>query len=120
MHKGSRKLALASGVLSIVSVVAPSAIGQAAQSNQQTPEKEKMTAPQTVTIDGKVSAVYETSITVVDADKAEKTIMIDTNTKVTKAGKAATAADIKANDQIVVVASKGEGDALKAVSIKIT
>ena len=120
MHKSSRKLTVASGVLSIVSLVAPLAIGQDAQPKQQTPEKEKMTAPQTVTIDGKVSAVSETSITVVDSNKAEKTIMIDSNTKVTKAGKAATPADIKADDKIVVVASKGEGDALKAVSIKVS
>jgi predicted RNA-binding protein len=117
MRKISRTLTLASGLLSIVSLVTPTVIGQ--QSQQKQKPSEEQTAAQTVTLDGKVSAVSETSVTVVDASKAEKTITIDTNTKVTKAGKPATPGDIKANDKVVVVAIKGEGDALTAVSIKI-
>ena len=118
MHKTSRTLTLASGLLSIVSLATPAVIGQDSKQKQQKPSEEQ-TAAQTVTVDGKVSAVSETSVTIVDAKKAEKTIMIDTNTKVIKAGKAATPADIKADDMVVVVAIKGEGDALTAVSIKV-
>jgi sorbitol-specific phosphotransferase system component IIBC len=117
MRKISRTLTLASGLLSIVSLVTPTVIAQ--ESQQKPKPSEEQTAAQTVTVDGQVSAVSETSVTIVDAKKAEKTIMIDTNTKVTKAGKAATPADIKENDKVVVVAVKGEGDAWTAVSIKV-
>jgi hypothetical protein len=108
---------LASGLLAIVSLATPAVIGQ--DSKQKQKPSEEQTAAQTVTVDGTVSAVSETSVTVVDATKAETTITIDTKTKVTKSGKAATPADIKANDKVVVVATKGEGDALTAVSIKV-
>ena len=74
---------------------------------------------QTVTIKGNVSNVSDTSITIVDSNKAEMTIAIDANTKITKSAKAAKATDIKANDAVEVVASKGEGDALTAVTIKV-
>jgi len=74
---------------------------------------------QTVTIKGNVSNVSDTSITNVDSNKAEMTIAIDANTKITKSAKAAKATDIKANDAVEVVASKGEGDALTAVTIKV-
>jgi hypothetical protein len=117
MRKISRTLTLASGLLSIVSLATPAVIGQGSQEKQK--PSEEQTAAQTVTVDGTVSAVSETSVTIVDATKAEKTIAIDTKTKVTKSGKAATLADIKANDKVVVVAIKGEGDALTAVSIKV-
>jgi predicted RNA-binding protein len=80
--------------------------------------QEKAAKP--VTINGTVSAVSETSVTVVDTNKAEQIITIDAKTKITKGGKAATAADIKANDAVVVVANKGEGDVLTAVSIKVS
>jgi hypothetical protein len=119
MHK-TRTLTLASVLLAIVGLAAPIAIGQATQSKQQNSlaPAQEMSA-KTVTVDGKVSAVSDTSVTIVDAKKVEKTIAIDANTKVIKAGKAATPADIKANDSVIVVATKGEGDALTAVSIKV-
>jgi hypothetical protein len=93
-------------------------ISQSEQPRTQNAEPATQTTDQTVTIDGKVSAVSETSVTVVDAKKAEKTIVIDANTKIMKSGKAATAADIKAEDSVVVVA-KANGDALTAISINI-
>lgn len=75
---------------------------------------------QTITINGKVKAVTELTLTVVDDQKAEHTIGLAAKTKITKAGKDATAADIKADDSVVVVASKGEGNALTAVTITVT
>src|SRR5262245_27408380 len=97
--------------LSIAGFTTPMAMGYGSATQQ--------TAAQTVTIDGKVSSASDTSVIVVDASKAEKTITIDTNTKITKGGKPATAADLKANDKVVVVAIKGDGDALTAVTIKV-
>jgi len=75
---------------------------------------------QTVTITGKVTQVSDSSLTVVDDQKAEHTITLAEKTKITKAGKSAKAADIKADDSVVVVAQKGEGDAWTAVSVKVS
>jgi uncharacterized protein DUF5666 len=104
-----RTLILGLGLIAIVSFVALTAIGQ-----------DSMKAPKTVTITGKVSAVDGSTLTVVDDQKASQIITIDAKTKVSKGGKDATAADIKADDAVVVVASKGADNALTAVTIKIT
>jgi hypothetical protein len=76
------------------------------------------TMAETVTITGKVKAVDGSTLTILDDQKAEHSITLDPATKITRAGKDATAADIKANDSVVVIANKGEGGALTAVSIK--
>jgi hypothetical protein len=115
MSKISRILTFSFGLLVIATLVAPITLGQ----EKKSPETSAAQQPQTVTITGKVSAISATSVTVVDDKKAEQVIAIDTNTKVMKGGKEATAADIKANDAVTVVAAKGEGDALTAVTIKL-
>ena len=74
---------------------------------------------QTVTINGKVKMVSETALTVVDDQKAEVIVSLDAKTKITKGGKAATAADIKADDTVTVVATKGEGDTLTAKTVTV-
>jgi hypothetical protein len=104
-------------VLATLLMISPG-IGQQTQSQEKKQDPGAQTPAQTVTIDGKVSAVSEGSVTIVDAAKAEKVVAIDANTKITKGGKEATAADIKAEDSVVVVA-KAEGEALTAISIKI-
>ena len=76
-------------------------------------------AAQTVTINGTVKAVAASTLTVVDDQKAEYNIGLDATTKITRAGKAATAADLKADDSVVVVATKGEGGALIAVRVAV-
>lgn len=116
MQKTSRILALCFGALLLVSLVVPVSMGRTARLSMLAPQE---MAAKSITINGTVSAVSETSVTVLDAKKVEQTITIDTSTKITKGDKAATAADIKANDSVVVVANKGEGDALTAVSIKV-
>lgn len=121
MQKTSRILVISFGALLLVSLVVPVSTGSPVTRLSvlatQEPVKEK--APKPITINGTVAAVSETSVTVLDDKKVEQTITIDANTKITKGGKAATAADIKANDSVEVVASKGEGSALTAVSIKV-
>jgi hypothetical protein len=72
-----------------------------------------------VTINGKVKAATSSSITIVDDQNAEQTIAVDNKTKVTKAGKAATAADIKADDMVIIVANKGADNKWTATSITI-
>jgi hypothetical protein len=77
------------------------------------------TMAETVTITGKVKSIDGSTLTVLDAQKTELSINFDPATTVTRAGKDATPVDIKTNDSVVVVANKGEGGALTAVSIKV-
>jgi len=115
MVRISRTLKLGFGLIAILSFLALQAMGQTQQKPAPAPEKPK----DTVTINGKVSAITDTSLTIVDDQKASHTIAIDANTKISKAGKEAKAADIKADDVVVVEARKGEGDAMTAVSITV-
>lgn len=97
----------------------------AAQDTKNPPGKQPpMTPPvmmeQTTTISGRVTVATDGSITVVDDQKNEHSIGVTADTKVTKAGKAATLTDIKAGDSVIVVANKGEGAALVAVSVSAT
>jgi methionine-rich copper-binding protein CopC len=117
MEKTSRILVLSLGALLLISLVVPVSIAHPVTRSSEQAQQEP--APKPITINGTVSTVSETSLTVLDAKKVEQTITIDANTKITKGGKAATATDIKANDSVVVVAQKGEGTALTAVSIKV-
>jgi hypothetical protein len=118
MQTSSRILSLSFGALLLVSLVVPVSMGRPVTRLSVLAPQDM--AAKSITINGTVSAVSDTSVTVVDAKKVEQTITIDANTKITKGGKAATAADIKANDSVVVVASKGEGTGLTAVSIKVS
>lgn len=81
---------------------------------QQPPDK---VSPQTVTINGKVASVSDTSLTVVDGQKNEQSVSVGPNTKVTKGGKDVTVAELKADDSVVVVATKDESNNLTAVTI---
>lgn len=72
---------------------------------------------ETVTINGKVASVSDTSLTVVDGQKAEQTVSLGPNTKVTKGGKDVAVAELKADDSVVVVATKDENNKLTAVMI---
>jgi hypothetical protein len=114
----SAKLVMLSiGFVFVVSLVVPTAIAQSTQINQATNVQDPA---QTVTINGKVSAVSASTVTVVDAQKAEHLVVLDAKTMITKAGKAITPAEIKAEDLVAVVASKGEGDSLVAKTITIS
>ena len=94
-----------------------------AKQEQTTPAKETKKKEQkadTTTINGTVSAVTDSAITIVDSEKAEHTVAITGDTKVTKAGKDATLADVKANDVVAIEAKKGEGDTWTALKISVT
>ena len=83
-------------------------------------KKQEQKTPDTITITGTVSAVTDSSLTVVDSEKAEHIIAITSNTKVSKAGKDAALADVKADDNVVVEAKKGSGDTWTAVKILVS
>ena len=89
---------------------------------EQTPpakEKKEQKADTTV-INGTVSAVTDSTVTIVDSEKAEHTLAVTSETKVTKAGKDATLADVKANDVVAIEAKKGEGNTWTALKIAVT
>jgi uncharacterized protein DUF5666 len=84
----------------------------------QDPQKKEQT--KTTTINGTVSAVSDSTVTIVDSEKAEHTVAVTAETKVTKGGKDATLKDVKANDVVAIEATKGEGNSWKALSISVT
>ncbi|HEY6121208.1 MAG TPA: DUF5666 domain-containing protein [Pyrinomonadaceae bacterium] len=94
-----------------------------AKQDQTMPAKEAQKKEQkakTVTISGTVSAVTDSTLTIVDSEKAEHTIALTSETKVTKAGKDAAIADLKANDLVTIEARKGDGDTWTAVTISVS
>ena len=82
------------------------------------PKKEQKT--KTTMLNGTVSAVTDSALTIIDSDKAEHTLAVTSETKVTKGGKDATLADVKANDVVAVEAEKGEGDTWTALRISVS
>ncbi|MCM3900114.1 MAG: hypothetical protein ND866_00250 [Pyrinomonadaceae bacterium] len=108
------------GLAFTASVIATPTMGQKSEVRQahSFASTQEMMAKK-VTINGTVKSVTESTLTIVDSEKAEQTISLDAKTKITKAGKAATAADIKADDSVVIVANKGEGT-LTAVTITVS
>src|SRR6185295_12800795 len=108
MTKLSRALGAAMlclGLLLSGSVIAKQDPAAPAKDSQKKAEKQ-----QTSTINGTVSAVTDAAVTIVDSAKAEHTVAVTSETKVTKSGKGkdATLADVKANDAVTVEAQKGE------------
>lgn len=83
------------------------------------PAKEKKTQKKTTMINGTVSAVTDSALTIVDSQKAEHVLAVTSETKVTKGGKDAVLADVKANDVVTIEATKGEGDTWTALRISV-
>lgn len=91
-----------------------------AKQEQAMPAKEKPKKEKTATLNGTVSAVTDSALTIVNSQKAELTLAVTSETKVTKAGKDAVLADVKANDVVTVEARKGEGDTWTALKISVS
>lgn len=84
------------------------------------PQQKEQEQAETKTISGTVSAITDSAITIVDTQKAEHTVAITGETKVTKAGKDAALADVKANDEVTVEAKKGADDGWTALKITVS
>jgi Domain of unknown function (DUF5666) len=104
------------GLLSATAIVTAQDPSKPAQDPQKKEEKQA----ETKTISGTVSAITDSAITIVDSEKAEHTVAITGKTKVTKAGKDAALADVKANDVVTVDVKKDTGDAWTALKIAVT
>jgi len=105
---------LSLGLLSSAGVMAKQAQEMPAKDMQKKEQKTK------ATIAGTVSAVTDSAVTIVDNQKAEHTLAVTADTKVTKDGKDATLADVKANDVVTIEARKGEGDTWTALKISVS
>jgi len=81
------------------------------------PKKEQKT--KTTTLNGTVSAVTDSALTIVDSQKAEHTLAVTSDTKVTKGGKDAVLADVKANDVVTIEAQKGDDGTWTALKISV-
>jgi len=103
------------GLLSLASV-AFAKQDPAMPAKDQPKKQQKM---KTTTLNGTVSAVTDTAVTIVDSAKAEHTLAVTSETKITKGGKDAVLADLKAYDVVTVEAQKGEGDTWTALRISV-
>jgi len=90
-----------------------------AKQEQTMPAKDQPKKEKTAMINGTVSAVTDSTLTIIDSKKAEHTLAVTSETKVTKAGKDAAIADVKANDVVTVEVKKGEGNTWTALTISV-
>jgi hypothetical protein len=118
MSKVSRALGAAMLCLGLVAPSIVMAKQDPAMPAKDQPKKEKKT--KTTTLNGTVSAVTDSALTIIDSQKAEHTLAVTSETKVTKGGKDAALADVKANDIVTVEAQKGEGDTWTALKISVS
>ena len=111
--------ALGAAMLCLGLLVSASAV--IASQDPVTPAKEKKEHKQKTTmINGTVSAVTDSGLTIIDSQKAEHTLAVTSETKVTKGGKDATLTDVKANDVVTIEAMKGEGNTWTALKISVS
>lgn len=88
-----------------------------AQSSPSSPSSPS--SAETTTISGEVTGGQDNVLVVTDAQKAEHSLTVNSETKVTKAGKAAAATDLKVNAKVTAQAKKGSDGNWTAVSINI-
>lgn len=119
MTKVSRALGAAMLCLGLLLLGSVAMAKQDPAKPAQDPDK-KEEKQKTSTINGTVSAVTDSTLTIIDGNKAEHTLAVTGETKVTKAGKDATLADVKANDIVTVEASKGADDTWTALKISVS
>ena len=92
-----------------------------AKQEQTTPaQPKKEHKMKTAKLNGTVSAVTDSTLTIIDSQKAEHTLAVTSETKVTKGGKDAALADVKANDVVIVEAQQGEGGTWTALKIAVS
>ena len=119
--KKMSKLSRALGAAMLCLGLLVSASVAIASQEQAAPAKDKAKKEQKTTmINGTVSAVTDSALTIIDAEKAEHTLAVTSETKVTKAGKDAALTDVKANDVVTVEAQKGEGNTWTALRISVS
>ncbi len=109
----------------VVGLAAPVLAQQAPASSAPAKPEPAKTAAKAKSATGTVKSASAASVVLVVAgkdpakDKKEMTFSVDKDTKITKGGKAATAADIAANDAATVTYTEADGKmTAKSVSVK--
>jgi len=130
LAKGIGAGLLCAGLLLSVGLVTGTTAATSQETQKETQKKNKAKpnpaqekAPEagdTVTVSGKVAAINDAKVTIVNDQKAELTVALTPETKITKGGKEVTVADIKADDLVTILVRKGDGNSLMAVSIVVT
>lgn len=100
--------------LCLVCALAPVALLTLQANPAARPQSESARAYDQETIQGKVSAKSDISLTV-----DGKTIAVSVGTSFTKNGKAVTIGDVQKGDRVKVKASKGTDGSLQAVSVEV-
>ena len=117
MSKLSRVLG---AVMLCVGLLVSASVASAKQDPVAPEKPKKEQKAKTTTINGTVSAVTDSTVTIVDSQQAEHVLSVNSETKVTKNGKDAVLADVKANDVVTIEAQKGEGNAWTALRISVS
>ena len=130
LAKGIGAALLCAGLLLSVGLVTGMTAATPQETQKETQKKDKAKpnpaqekAPEagdTVTVSGKVATINDAKVTIVNDQKAELTVALTPETKITKGGKEVTVADIKADDLVTILVRKGDGNSLMAVSIVVT
>jgi len=130
LAKGIGAALLCAGLLLSVGLVTGTTAATSQETQKETQKKNKAKpnpaqekAPEagdTVTVSGKVATINDAKVTIVNDQKAELTVALTPETKITKGGKEVTVADIKADDLVTILVRKGDGNSLMAVSIVVT
>ena len=116
--------------LALGSVLAAGSWSSVVAQEQEKPKQEQPTdkpkggepsphGAEEVTISGQVTGGENNVLTVTDEQKAEHKLTVTSETKVTKGGQEASAADLKPNSKVTVQARKDSHGAWTAVSIDI-
>ena len=116
MSKISR--ALGAAMLCLGLLVSASIVMAQQETMPAQPKKEQKA--KTTTLNGTVSSVTDSAVTIIDGQKAEHTLTVTSETKVTKGGKDAALGDVKANDVVTIEAQKGDGDTWTALKISVS
>ena len=110
--------AIGAAMLCLGLLVPASAVFAMQDPAPEKPQKEQKM--KTTMINGTVSAVTDSSLTIIDSKKAEHVLAVTSETKVTKGGKDAALADVKANDVVTIEAQKGDGNTWTALKITVS
>jgi hypothetical protein len=126
LARGTGAALLCAGLLLAVGLVSKTTVASPRETQMkknQKPNPDQQKTPDqgnTVTLSGKVATISDTAVTIVNDQKAQLTVTLTPDTKITKGGKDVAVSDVKADDMVTILAKKGDGDSLMAVTITVT
>ena len=113
-------LLLSVGLVKVTTAAGPQETQKKDKAKPNPAQEKAPEAGDTVTVTGKVATINDAKLTIVNDQKAELTVALTPETKITKGGKEVTVADVKADDLVTILVRKGDGNSLMAVSIVVT